>query len=125
MPAEALALEPPSEASGEEGTETRSAMYYRKQRRGGKGIRDVRTSERNGPVVGVLAVREGDDIMLITTGGMVIRMHVREIRVVGRNTQGVRVMGLRENDHMASLARIAPEAAENEVPAVPETPAAE
>jgi DNA gyrase subunit A len=126
---EALAAEPPAEGSGEEGNEPRSALHYRKQRRGGKGIRDIRTSERNGPVVGVLAVREGDDIMLITTGGMVNRTHVREIRVVGRNTQGVRVMGLRENDHIASLARIAPEeadeAADGEAPAAPETPAAE
>jgi DNA gyrase subunit A len=121
--AEAVAAEPPAEG-GEEGTETRSAMYYRKQRRGGKGIRDVRTTERNGLVVGVLAVREDDDIMLITTGGMVNRTHVREIRVVGRNTQGVRVMGLRDNDQISSLARIAPEAAE-EAPAAAEAPAAE
>jgi DNA gyrase subunit A len=105
-----------SEGSTEEGPETRSQMYYRKQRRGGKGIRDVRTSERNGPVVGVLAVRETDDIMLITIGGMVNRTHVREIRIVGRNTQGVRLMDLRENDRIASLARIVPEASEDEEP---------
>jgi DNA gyrase subunit A len=99
--------EGPAPAEGEEAAETRSAMHYRKQRRGGKGIRDVRTSERNGPVVGVAAVREGDDVMLITTGGMVNRTHVREIRVVGRNTQGVRVMDLRDADKISSLARVA------------------
>ena len=54
----------------------RSAMRYRKQRRGGKGVRDIRTSERNGPVVGVVSVRDGDDIMLITAQGMVNRTHV-------------------------------------------------
>ena len=48
-------------------------MRYRKQRRGGKGVRDIRTSERNGQVVGVAAVRDGDEIMLITTQGMVNR----------------------------------------------------
>ena len=84
-------------------------MRYRKQRRGGKGVRDIRTSERNGPVVGVVAVRDGDDIMLITTQGMVNRTHVDEIRVVGRNTQGVRIMNLNEGDKIASLAKVARE----------------
>jgi DNA gyrase subunit A len=108
--------EPLEETSGDEATSdgevSRSAMRYRKQRRGGKGVHDVRTSERNGPVVGVAAVRDADDVMLITTGGMVNRTHVREIRVVGRNTQGVRVMSLNEGDKIASLAKIAPEAGE-------------
>ena len=86
-------------------------MRYRKQRRGGKGLRDIRTSARNGPVVGVLAIREGDDILLITTQGMVNRTHVREIRVVGRNTQGVRVMNLNDGDKIASIAKVPSEAA--------------
>src|SRR5581483_5624799 len=92
----------------------RSAMHYRKQRRGGKGIRDIRTSERNGSVVGVASVRDGDDIMLITTGGMVNRTHVDEIRVVGRNTQGVRVMNLNEGDKIATVAKVAREEAGDE-----------
>jgi DNA gyrase subunit A len=111
-PAEEAAAEAEAPADGEAGEEASrdsSAMRYRKQRRGGKGIRDVRTSERNGPVVGVAAVRDSDDIMLITTGGMVNRTHVREIRVVGRNTQGVRVMNLNEGDRIASLAKVAHE----------------
>jgi DNA gyrase subunit A len=104
------AEEPAAESAGEEeGGGERSAMHYRKQRRGGKGIRDIRTSERNGKVVGVVSVREVDDIMLITTGGMVNRTHVREIRVVGRNTQGVRIMNLNEGDKIASLAQVARE----------------
>ncbi len=95
-----------------------SGMRYRKQRRGGKGVRDIRTSERNGPVVGVVSVREDDDVMLITTGGMVNRTHASEIRVVGRNTQGVRVMNLREGDRIASVARVAREVGpEEETPA--------
>jgi DNA gyrase subunit A len=101
-------------AADEEVVRDRSAMRYRKQRRGGKGVRDIRTSERNGPVVGVAAVRETDDIMLITTGGMVNRTHVHEIRKVGRNTQGVRVMNLREGDRIASIAKVAREDDERE-----------
>jgi DNA gyrase subunit A len=105
--------EPESVPEGEaaEGTEVveRGQMRYRKQRRGGKGVRDIRTTERNGPVVGVLSVRDGDDIMLITTGGMVNRTHVDEIRVVGRNTQGVRIMNLGDGDKIASIAKVANE----------------
>jgi DNA gyrase subunit A len=105
--------EPGASATGdvdaEEPPPTASSMRYRKQRRGGKGVRDIRTSERNGPVIGVAAVRESDDIMFITTGGMVNRTHVREIRVTGRNTQGVRVMVLREGDKIASIAKVAQE----------------
>jgi DNA gyrase subunit A len=119
--------EAPAEGT-EEAPAERSGMRYRKQRRGGKGLRDIRTTERNGPVVGVLAVRGGDDIMLITSQGMVNRTHVDEIRIVGRNTQGVRVMGLNEGDKIASLAKIAKEDGEEEneetTPATetPETP---
>jgi DNA gyrase subunit A len=90
-----------------EGSTDKSSMRYRKQRRGGKGLRDIRTSERNGPVVQIISVRDGDDIMLITAQGMVNRTHVSEIRVVGRNTQGVRVMNLNEGDRIASVAKVA------------------
>jgi DNA gyrase subunit A len=114
------ASEPVEEGSEEEAGRESSAMHYRKQRRGGKGLRDIRTSERNGSVVGIAAVRDGDDIMLITSGGMVNRTHVREIRVVGRNTQGVRVMGLREGDRIASLAKVAQEEGNGPVESPPE-----
>ena len=85
-------------------------MSYRKQRRGGKGVRDVRTSDRNGPVVTVTAVRDTDDVMLITTGGMVNRTRAAEIRIVGRNTQGVKLMNIHEGDKLVSLARVGAEA---------------
>ncbi len=116
---EAAEVEPAGE--GDEGGESadRSSMRYRRQRRGGKGVRDIRTTERNGPVVGVVTVREGDDIMLITQQGMVNRTHADEIRVTGRNTQGVRVMNLNEGDRIASVAKVArEEAAEEETTAV-------
>jgi DNA gyrase subunit A len=121
---ESPAEESVDENAGEEEV-SRSAMHYRKQRRGGKGVRDIRTSQRNGPVVGVTAVRDNDDIMLITTGGMVNRTHVSEIRVVGRNTQGVRIMNLNEGDKIASLAKVAREEGEErpEETDAPESPA--
>jgi DNA gyrase subunit A len=106
---------PPSDApagdegADDEGTKDRSSMRYRKQRRGGKGVRDIRATERNGPVVGVVSVRDGDDIMLMTAQGMVNRTHVSEIRLIGRNTQGVRIMNLYEGDKIASIAKIANE----------------
>jgi DNA gyrase subunit A len=115
--------ETPIEEAGEEAATVGSGMRYRKQRRGGKGVRDIRTSERNGLVMGVSSVRDTDDIMLITTGGMVNRTHIREIRVVGRNTQGVRIMGLREGDKIASIAKVAEEEGETiEADETTETP---
>jgi DNA gyrase subunit A len=118
--------EPPEqpESESEEGPKDRSSMRYRRQRRGGKGVRDIRTSDRNGPVVGAVAVRPGDDIMLITAQGMVNRTHVDEIREVGRNTQGVRVMNLNEGDKIASLANVIPEEGETRT-AEPDAPAPE
>lgn len=128
------AVETPAEepaeapAEGAEGRAPASSMRYRKQRRGGKGLRDIRTSERNGLVVGIAAVRDDDDIMLITTQGMVNRTHIREIRLIGRNTQGVRVMNLREGDRIASMAKVAHEPGEGNGSSAtpePETPAGE
>jgi DNA gyrase subunit A len=107
------AAEEPAEGEAPEGgaeaVVDRSGMRYRKQRRGGKGLRDIRTSDRNGPVVEVVSVRDGDDIMLITAQGMVNRTHVSEVRIVGRNTQGVRLMNLNEGDRIASVAKVAKE----------------
>lgn len=85
----------------------RSAMRYRKQRRGGKGVRDIKTTTRNGKVIGVTAVRDGDEIMLITQQGMVTRSRVEDVRLVGRNTQGVRVMNLNGDDKLVTLAKVA------------------
>src|SRR5439155_14396220 len=90
-------------------TDDSSSMRYRRQRRGGKGLKDVRVTAKNGKVVGIAPVRDGDEIMLITMQGMVTRSKVDDIRIVGRNTQGVRVMNLNEGDKLASLAKIAQE----------------
>jgi DNA gyrase subunit A len=123
-PAEETEEQPEQEG---EAPRDRSAMRYRPQRRGGKGLRDIRAGvgERNGLVVAIAAVRDGDDIMLITSGGMVNRTHVDEIRITGRNTMGVRIMRPNDGDKIASLAKVAREdvaaQAETAAPA-PEAP---
>ncbi len=69
---------------------------YRTQGRGGKGIIDIKTTERNGRVVGAVQVRDDDEVMLITNKGVLIRMRVKEISCIGRNTQGVRLITLED-----------------------------
>ena len=69
---------------------------------------------KNGPVVGIASVREGDEIMVITQQGMVTRTGVDAIRIVGRNTQGVKVMTPNEGDKIATLAKLAAEAKETQ-----------
>lgn len=95
------------EAAGEEAA--RSSGFYRRQRRGGKGIRDIRTSERNGPVVDVVAVSEEDEVLMVTANGKIQRVRVHEIRRTGRNAQGVRIIRLDETDSLVSVARVPPE----------------
>jgi len=88
---------------------------YRVQSRGGKGIIDIRTSSRNGKVVNLLAVKDDDEVMLISKDGQIVRIKVAGISVVGRNTQGVRCISLGEGDKLVSVERIPteePEAAE-------------
>src|SRR5262245_34846900 len=94
---------------GDNAAVPRSAMRYRRQRRGGKGVKDIRTSDRNGPVVSQVAVRDKDDLMFITLQGMVTRIKASEIRITGRNTQGVRVITPNEGDKLASVAKAARE----------------
>src|SRR3954468_302274 len=79
---------------------------YRSQNRGGKGLIDIKTSDRNGPVVAVAKVTDADEVMLTTNGGLVIRTLVGEIRAIGRNTVGVRLIKLDEGDTVSSLAKL-------------------
>lgn len=95
---------------------------YRIQGRGGKGIISVKTTERNGLAVGFLQVRDGDEIMLMAAQGKVLRCKVGDIREIGRNTQGVRILDLEgEEDRVVAVARLA-EPGEREEP-TPEEPA--
>jgi DNA gyrase subunit A len=95
-------------AVSDNGFGKRSAMEeYRRTHRGGKGIITMKTTDKTGRVVGVRMVTDDDQVMLVTSGGKVIRFRVREIRVIGRNTQGVRLIGLDEGERVASVARLA------------------
>jgi DNA gyrase subunit A len=80
---------------------------YTPHHRGGQGMISIQVSERNGQVVGACIVAPEDQAMLITSGGTLIRTRVKEISVVGRNTQGVRLIGLDEGGYLAGLERIA------------------
>jgi DNA gyrase subunit A len=97
---------------------------YRIQGRGGKGIISVKTTERNGPAVGFLQVRDDDEIMLMAAQGKVLRCKVDDIREIGRNTQGVRILDLDGvEDRVVAVARLA-EPGEREDPAPVNVPGA-
>jgi DNA gyrase subunit A len=89
---------------------------YRLQGRAGKGIIDIKTAGRNGTVVGMLQVREGDDILVVTTKGKIIRVHADEVTSQGRNTMGVRIIDLDADDQVGNLARVEAEQAAPDVP---------
>lgn len=94
---------------------------YRLTRRGAKGVINIKTTERNGPVVGVKPVRDGDELMMITKGGQVVRIGVTgELREMGRNTQGVRLLKLDASDKLVAVARVVPEE-EGDQPNLPST----
>ena len=82
---------------------------YRVQTRGGKGVLAIKTSERNGNVVGVLTVHDDDQVMLIANSGKIIRMPMDTLRLIGRNTQGVRLINLEEHELVAGLSMLARE----------------
>lgn len=86
-----------------------SLSEYRKTRRGGKGVINIRTTERNGAVVAIEAVADDDELMLITQGGMMLRTDLSAVREIGRATQGVRLIRIREDDQVVAVARIAAE----------------
>jgi DNA gyrase subunit A len=79
---------------------------YRVQTRGGVGVINITTSERNGPVVGVSYVQAGDQLLVITQQGMILRMETDDVRAIGRATQGVTIIDLEENDKVVSIARL-------------------
>ena len=96
---------PPTE--GEAGAESvyRGNMRYRRQKRGGKGLRDIKTTERNGKVIGILSLHADDHVLMVSSGGKIQRIRASDVSLIGRNTQGVRIMTL-DDEKLASLARI-------------------
>jgi DNA gyrase subunit A len=99
--------------AGENGIGKRTPFDdYRRQSRGGKGIITMKTGEKTGNVVGALTVTEKDELMLITTKGQMVRTRVKEIRVVGRNTMGVKLMDLRDSEKLQAIAPVVSQAEE-------------
>jgi DNA gyrase subunit A len=91
----------------ENGYGKRSSAYeYRRTNRGGQGITNIDTSERNGCVVASFPARQGEALMLVTDQGKMIRTTVGDIRIMGRNTQGVTIFRVGENEHVVSVAKI-------------------
>lgn len=100
---------------------------YRLQHRGGQGIINIKTTERNGNVVGMLTVDDNDELVLVATDGIVIRTAVKDIRTIGRNTQGVKVMTPQPGAHVSAVARAVAEEKEEamteSVDSIPGAPA--
>ena len=96
---------------------------YRVQSRGGMGIINIKTNQRNGPVVEVAAVLDDENVMLITAGGMIIRTRVGEISMIGRNTQGVRIIKLKSDDRLLAAAVVSGDEDEGDEPVDPDAPA--
>ena len=94
--------------TGDEAETESSGMRYRTQGRGGKGIRDIKTTARNGEVVSVVAVRDDDQVLMMTARGKLQRVNVGEIKTIGRNTQGVRIMRLDKADSLAAVVPVPP-----------------
>jgi DNA gyrase subunit A len=102
-------------AVAEKGYGKRTDMEeYRQTHRGGKGIITMKTTEKTGRVIGIRMVTNEDQIMLVSSGGKVVRIRVNEIRVIGRNTQGVRLIDLEEGERVAAVARLAEREDESE-----------
>ena len=79
---------------------------YHAQRRGGKGVIAIQTSERNGKVIGANQVNENDELMFISSSGNLIRTKINSISVIGRNTQGVKLIRLSNDDKLLGMERI-------------------
>jgi DNA gyrase subunit A len=91
----------------ENGYGKRSSAYeYRRTNRGGQGITNIDTSERNGGVIASFPARQGEALMLVTDQGKMIRTTVGDIRIMGRNTQGVTIFRVAEGEHVVSVAKI-------------------
>ena len=111
--------------AGENGIGKRTGFDdYRRQSRGGKGIITMKTGEKTGEVVGALTVREADELMLITNKGQMVRTRVKEIRETGRNTMGVKLMDLRNDEKLQAIAPVVSQAEEEEAQST-EAPAQE
>lgn len=100
--------DPTADGSGDDDSPSSSARY-RTQRRGGQGVRDIRTSERNGNVISIARVTDEDELFMMTARGKIQRIKAADISIIGRNTQGVRIMNVDEGDSLVAVVRVPPE----------------
>ena len=117
-PAEAEDSAPTAEAPETDDAEAseeaaKSGAQYRLQGRGGKGVRDIKTTARNGKAVDIVAVTDADEILMVTASGKIQRLRAGDINVIGRNTQGVRIIRLEDGDKLVSMACIPAEIAKD------------
>lgn len=109
---------PNATAEGEEDNsgedEASSSFKYRTQNRGGKGVRDIKTTDRNGQVIGIAPVDDDDELLMMTARGKIQRIKASDINTIGRNTQGVRIMSLDDDDTLTAIVRVPKEEGDNE-----------
>jgi DNA gyrase subunit A len=100
---------PEAEPAGEEEEGDSSSSRYPTKGRGTMGVRDIKTTDRNGPVIGIDVVRDNDELLMMTARGKLQRIKASDVSVIGRNTQGVRIMSLDEGDTLVAVVRVPPE----------------
>ena len=93
-----------------------SVDEYRLQRRGGKGIIAIKASERNGKIIGARQVVDEDEVMLIASSGKIIRINMQNVRIIGRNTQGVRLINLEPGEKVVAMDMLATDEESDEDP---------
>ena len=111
--------------NGEGGDEVASSHSYRTQRRGGGGLMDIKTTKRNGPVIGIVPVTDDDELLMMTSRGKIQRVAAKEINIIGRNTQGVRIMNVDEGDTLTAIVKVPKEDIIDEDAVMPSTPPAQ
>jgi DNA gyrase subunit A len=79
---------------------------YRITNRGGKGVKTINVTDKTGPLISIDSVTDNDDLMIINRSGLIIRLAVAELRIMGRATQGVRLINLRDNDSIAAVTKV-------------------
>lgn len=115
LPATPVEPEPAPETAegaepGDEGEDkSGSGRRYPTKGRGGMGVRDIKTTDRNGPVIGIVPVSEQDELIMMSARGKIQRIAARDVPIKGRNTMGVRIMSLDEGDTLAAIVRVPPE----------------
>ncbi len=88
------------------GDDLSSTQSYRTQRRGGGGLMDIKATKRNGPVIGIVPVTDDDELLMMTSRGKIQRVAAQEINIIGRNTQGVRIMNVDEDDTLTAIVKV-------------------